>query len=160
MEFQNLSVDDLQSYATQLRMMGTKEKTSMSFFFAHGFVFFFAWIFFALIQIFSARYYKHKWETNMVVHTASGCLITFATMFWGFWAVKLKSIKVIDKVNANNVTSAGMQGSGLHDYPGIATALMAVPVMISGFIPYFRRWQADGGATQLVNLKDFHKVIF
>ena len=90
MEFQDLSTDDLQSYIGQLRTMGTtiKGAKGVSFYFVHGFVFWFAWIIFAFVQIASARYYKHKWETNMVVHAASGTLITFATMFWGFWAIK------------------------------------------------------------------------
>ena len=159
MEFQDLSTDDLQSYIGQLRTMGTtiKGAKGVSFFFVHGFVFFFAWIFFAFIQIASARYYKHKWETNMVVHAASGTLITFATMFWGFWALKMKGIDVITRVNEKGVTPLE-QGSGLHDYGGIAVALMAVPLVISGFIPYFRRWQADSGATTLVRLRDIHKV--
>jgi hypothetical protein len=30
---------------------------------------------------------KDKWETNMVLHTAFGMLITFTTMFWGFWKI-------------------------------------------------------------------------
>jgi len=72
----------------------TATEHGVPFFFVHGFVFFFAWIVFALVQIFSARYFKYKWETNMVVHTASGSLITFATMFWGFWAIKIKTINV------------------------------------------------------------------
>ena len=120
----------------------------------HGFVFFFAWIVFALVQIFSGRYYKHKWETNMVVHTASGSLITLATMFWGFWSITQKGF-------ANGQAQAGAplaKGSGLHDYGAISTALIAVPLAITGFIPYFRRWQADKGATTLVRLRDVHKV--
>jgi hypothetical protein len=122
-----------------LRTRGDTVKGSkgVSFFFVHGFVFFFAWIFFAFIQIASARYFKHKWETNMVVHAASGSLITFATMFWGFWALKLKGIDVIARTQ--DVTPL-QQGSGLHDYGGITVALMAVPLVITGFIPYFRRW--------------------
>jgi hypothetical protein len=74
--------------------MGTniKGSTGVAFYFVHGYVFFFAWIIFSLFQIFSARYFKHKWETNMVFHAASGSLITFATMFWGFWAIKIKGI--------------------------------------------------------------------
>jgi hypothetical protein len=100
----------------------------------------------------------------MVVHAASGSLITFATLFWGFWAVKIKGIQVIKRVQglvaAGEPTRAGTSGSGLHDYPGIATAIMAVPLLVTGFIPYFRRWQADSGATTLVRLRDLHKVRF
>jgi hypothetical protein len=137
--------------------MGTtiKGNKGVAFYFVHGFVFFFVWIFFAFIQIASARYFKHKWETNMVVHAASGSLITFATMFWGFWALKLKGIDVIARTQDKTPTQSG---SGLHDYGAIATALMAVPLLITGFIPYFRRWQADSGATTLVRLRDLHKV--
>ena len=101
MEYQDLSTDDLQSYIGQLRTQGMTVKGSVSFFFVHGFVFFFAWIFFAFIQIASARYFKHKWETNMVVHAASGSLITFATLFWGFWAVKIKGIQIIQRIEAD-----------------------------------------------------------
>ena len=156
MSIQELSSDDLQSYVAQLRTMGTNVQShGLPFFFAHGFVFFFVWIIFALVQIFSARYYKHKWETNMVVHAASGSLITFATMFWGFWAIKLKGINAAALAN---VSSPLAQGSGLHDYGAISTALIAVPLIITGFIPYFRRWQADKGATTLMRLRDVHKV--
>jgi len=80
----------------------------------------------------------------MVVHAASGSLITFATMFWGFWAVKIKGIQVIKRVQglvvASEASRAGTSGSGLHDYEGIAVAIMAVPLLVTGFIPYFRRW--------------------
>jgi len=139
--------------------MGTNVKGSVSFYFAHGYVFFFAWIIFALVQIFSARYYKHKWETNMVVHAASGSLITFATMFWGFWAIKMKGITAaMDNKNSGKSPTPLSQGSGLHDYGAISTALIAVPLLITGFIPYFRRWQADKGATTLMRLRDLHKV--
>ena len=156
MSIQELSSDDLQSYIAQLRNMGTNiQSHGVAFYFVHGFVFFFAWILFALVQIFSARYFKHKWETNMVVHAASGSLITFATMFWGFWAIKLKTINNAAK---NNVSSPLQQGSGLHDYGGIATALIAIPLLVTGFIPFFRRWQAGSGATTLMRLRDVHKV--
>jgi len=72
----------------------------------------------------------------MVVHAASGTLITFATMFWGFWAINDKGIANGQAQAANPLA----KGSGLHDYGAISTALIAVPLMISGFIPYFRRW--------------------
>jgi hypothetical protein len=56
-------------------------------YFAHGYIYLFAWNFLALISIATARYMRDKWTTNMVLHTAFGMLITFATMFWGFWAI-------------------------------------------------------------------------
>jgi len=31
---------------------------------------------------------RDKWETNMVLHTASGTLITFVSLFWGFWKIR------------------------------------------------------------------------
>jgi hypothetical protein len=34
---------------------------------------------------------RDKWETNMVLHTAFGMLISFATIFWGFWAINVKN---------------------------------------------------------------------
>jgi len=83
----------------------------------------------------------------MVVHAATGSLITFATLFWGFWALRLKGIHVNQRIiNHNNnpnltpITKPGDVGSGLHDYPAIATAMMAVPLLVTGFIPFFRRW--------------------
>ena len=95
----------------------------------------------------------------MVVHAASGSLITFATMFWGFWAIKIEVINAAmeNKISGKSPTALS-NGSGLHDYAGISTALIAVPLMITGFIPYFRRWQADKGATTLMRLRDLHKV--
>jgi len=91
----------------------------------------------------------------MVVHAASGSLITFATMFWGFWAIKMKGINVAQRTANLSPTAAG---GALHDYGGIIAALVAVPLLITGFIPYFRRWQADKGATTLMRLRDVHKV--
>jgi hypothetical protein len=78
---------------------------------------------------------KHKWETNMVLHAASGTLITFATMFWGFWAIKIKTINV--NVGTGNPLA---KGTALHSLSGVMVSLMAVPLVISGFVPYFRRW--------------------
>lgn len=60
-------------------------------FFAHGYIYFFCWNIFALVQIATARYMRDKWQTNMLLHTAFGCLISFATMFWGFWAIDTKA---------------------------------------------------------------------
>ena len=62
-----------------------------------------------------------------------------------------------NKISGKSPTALS-NGSGLHDYSGIVVALMAVPLMITGFIPYFRRWQADKGATTLMRLRDLHKV--
>ena len=59
-------------------------------FFAHGYIYFFCWNIFALVQIATARYMRDKWQTNMLLHTAFGTLISFATMFWGFWAIDTK----------------------------------------------------------------------
>ena len=46
----------------------------------------------------------------------------------------------------------------LHSYSGIMAALFALPLVISGFIPFIRRWQAKEGATYLVRMRDVHKV--
>jgi hypothetical protein len=67
--------------------IGSNGNGTISFFFVHGWIFFVAWIVFGVFQIATARYMKHKWETNMVLHAASGTLITFATAFWGFWSI-------------------------------------------------------------------------
>jgi UPF0716 family protein affecting phage T7 exclusion len=65
-------------------------------------------------------------------------------MFWGFWAIKIKGIQVIEKVQKKIAEGQdikpGSSGSGLHDYPGITTALTAVPLLVTGFIAYYRRW--------------------
>jgi len=57
-------------------------------YFGHGYVFFICWNIFGLFQIITARYMRDKWQTNMVLHTAFGMLITFGTIFWGMWAIK------------------------------------------------------------------------
>jgi hypothetical protein len=38
----------------------------------------------------------------MVVHAASGSLITFASMFWGFWAIKMKGINAAVMANTSS----------------------------------------------------------
>lgn len=37
--------------------------------------------------------------------------------------------------------------------------LMSVPLVLTGFIAYFRRWQAGSGATFLMRLRDVHKYL-
>jgi hypothetical protein len=88
----------------------------------------------------------------MVLHAASGSLITFATMFWGFWSIQKKTINL--NVGGNPLA----KGSALHSLSGVMVALMALPLVVTGFIPYFRRWQAESGSTTLMRLRDFHKV--
>jgi len=41
----------------------------------------------------------------------------------------------------------------------MSVPLMAVPLMLTGFIAYFRRWQAGSGATTLMRLRDVHKYL-
>lgn len=78
---------ELELEIKELELFLQNIKKSLSFNFAHGWALFFAWNIFAILQIVTARYMRHKWETNMVLHTASGTLITFATLFWGFWKI-------------------------------------------------------------------------
>jgi|LauGreDrversion4_2_1035121.scaffolds.fasta_scaffold166553_2 hypothetical protein len=74
----------------ELNFFQANVKPTMAMFFAHGYIYFFCWNIFVLVQIATARYMRDKWETNMVLHTAFGSLISFATMFWGFWAINNK----------------------------------------------------------------------
>ena len=111
--------------------------TTLSLFYAHGWAFCFAWCIFSILQIASARYMRHKWETNMVLHTATGMLITVTTCFWGFWAIDLKTF------NPGNGQYIGKNNTDMqyfHSFAGIITALLGVPLIITGFIAYFRRW--------------------
>jgi hypothetical protein len=130
---------------------------SVSFFYAHGWAFFFAWNVFVLVQIATARYMRHKWETNMILHTASGMLITMITMFWGFWAISKNGFNP-GMGNYIGQTGKGGQVAYQHSFAGIIVALMGVPLMLTGFIAYFRRWQAGSNATLLMRLRDIHKV--
>jgi hypothetical protein len=93
-----------------------------------------------LFQIASARYMKHMWEVNMVLHAGSGCLILGATMFWGFWAIADKTFTPLS-TDAGRIASK-LYGSNpaAHSYGGIIAALFAVPLVVTGFIPYVRRW--------------------
>lgn len=138
-------------------------KGSLSMYFAHGYVFFFCWIIFALVQIATARYMRDKWETNMVLHTAFGSLISFATMFWGFWAINSKSGFSANTYASKPVQIGVRNAAGnrkyLHSFSAMAVPLMAVPLVVTGFIAYFRRWQAGSGATLLMRLRDLHKYL-
>lgn len=100
---------------------------------------------------------RHKWETNMIIHTAFGMLITMITMFWGFWAISRNGF------NPGNGNYIGQKGAGgqvkyQHSFAGIIVALMGIPLVLTGFIAYFRRWQAGSNATLLMRLRDIHKV--
>jgi hypothetical protein len=120
-------------------------KPSLSMFFAHGYVYFFAWNVFVMVQIATARYMRDKWETNMVLHTAFGMLISFSTMFWGFWAIRQKkgfnpntyAKKPVVVGAINPKTGKRMY---LHSFSAMVVPLMSVPLIVTGFIAYFRRW--------------------
>jgi len=47
----------------------------------------------------------------------------------------------------------------LHSFAAMAVPLMSVPLVLTGFIAYFRRWQAGSGATFLMRLRDVHKYL-
>jgi cytochrome b involved in lipid metabolism len=47
----------------------------------------------------------------------------------------------------------------LHTYSAMAVPLMSLPLIITGFIAYFRRWQAGSNATLLMRLRDIHKYV-
>jgi hypothetical protein len=110
-------------------------------YFAHGWVYLIAWNLFGLVQIATARYMRDKWQTNMVLHTAFGMLITFITMFWGFWAMNQK--KGFQSSTYKPIGTAKNVGGApkyLHSYSAMAVPLMSLPLIITGFIAYFRRW--------------------
>lgn len=99
----------------------------------------------------------------MVLHTAFGSLISFATMFWGFWAINNKKGwdpatypdgKIVGQINPK--TGKRMY---LHTFAAMTVPLMSVPIVLTGFIAYFRRWQAGSGATLLMRLRDLHKYV-
>lgn len=144
----------MQDLEYQLELLSANIKPKgLSIFFAHGYIYFFCWNIFALVQIATARYMRDKWQTNMLLHTAFGTLISFATMYWGFWAIKIKSgfdlstynqlnITFNATSNTTNVTIKNPTGQGghLHTFSAMTVPLMSVPLLITGFIAYFRRW--------------------
>jgi len=136
-------------------------KPSLSMFFAHGWVYFICWNLFGLVQIASARYMRDKWQTNMVIHTAFGTLISFATMYWGFWAINNKNgfSTQTSRFAIGTAVNNGGTRKYLHTYSAMAVPLMALPLIITGFIAYFRRWQAGSNATLLMRLRDIHKYL-
>ena len=81
---------DIAALQNEVNLANANIKTSLAMYFAHGYIFFFCWNIFSLFQIATARYMRNKWETNMILHTAFGSLISFSTMFWGFWAISNK----------------------------------------------------------------------
>lgn len=87
---------------------------------------------------------RDKWETNMVLHTAFGMLISFSSMFWGFWVIDLKkgwdSNTYAEKTRGKNINPTTGQRMYLHTFAGMTVPLMAVPLIVTGFIAYFRRW--------------------
>lgn len=132
----------------------TIQKSQVSFPFVHGWALAVAWCLFGSLQIMTARYFKHKWQFNMLAHTAIGSLITFTTLFWGF-------IYVYRVAEPGQFLAPGRgpgQTKGLHSYSGFAMPVSIMVITITGFIPYFRRWQAIDNATQLMRLRDLHKV--
>lgn len=89
---------------------------------------------------------RDKWETNMILHTAFGSLISFSTMFWGFWAISTKKgweTNTYPERIVNSATYSNGTGKFLHTFAGMTVPLMSVPLVLTGFIAYFRRWQAD-----------------
>lgn len=153
------ALSELATLENQLEAFTAKpnKMDRISFFYGHGWAFFFAWNIFVLVQIATARYMRHKWETNMILHTACGMLITTVTMFWGFWAIQRNGF------NPGDGNYIGQKGKGgqvkyQHSFAGIMVALMGIPLVITGFIAYFRRWQAGSNATLLMRLRDIHKV--
>jgi amino acid permease len=82
-----LTDTEIQTLTEELNLAKANVKPALAMFFAHGYVYFFCWNIFVLVQIATARYMRNKWETNMVLHTAFGMLIAFSTIFWGFWAI-------------------------------------------------------------------------
>lgn len=53
------------------------EQNSLQLPFVKAWVLIPAWCAFSLIMIATARYMRHQWTTNMVLHTAMGSFITF-----------------------------------------------------------------------------------
>lgn len=129
-------------------------------YFAHGWVYFIIWNIFGIMQIATARYMRDKWTTNMVLHTAFGSLISFASIFWGFWAINQK--KGFDPNTYQPIGTCGnFTGTRcyLHSYSAMTVPLISVPLVVTGFIAYFRRWQAGSNATLLMYLRDVHKYL-
>ena len=135
-EFSN---EELTSFiASMTNFLPNRQKTLLLSL-THGIVFFFLWILLGLFQIASARYMKHRWETNMVLHGACGSLIFGSTMFWGFWALTDKTVTPL-KTEAGVLASKLYSAPAVHSYAGIAATLIVVPLIVTGIIPYVRRW--------------------
>jgi hypothetical protein len=86
---------------------------------------------------------RDKWETNMILHTAFGSLISFATMFWGFWAISNKKgweTNTYPERIIGSGTNPNGTGKYLHTFSAMTVPLMSVPLVLTGFIAYFRRW--------------------
>ncbi len=130
---------ELTSFVASMTNFLPNQQAGLLLSLTHGFVFFFLWTILGLFQIASARYMKHRWETNMVLHGACGSLIFGATMFWGFWAMTDKTITPL-RTEAGVLASKLYLAPAIHSYSGIMVNLIVVPVFVTGLIPYVRRW--------------------
>ena len=71
----------------------------VSFYLVHGYVLWFIWTIFGMIQLMTNRYMKSYWKHNIWIHRMSGTTILVTTLiyaFYGYW--KLKFVK--DDVHA------------------------------------------------------------
>jgi amino acid transporter len=103
----------------------------------------------------------HKWETNMILHTACGMLITMITIIWGFWAISRNGFNPSNKFGNGNYIGERTAAGSLkyqHSFAGIIVALMGIPLVITGFIAYIPRWKAKSNAKNLIRLGAIHKV--
>ncbi len=84
-------------------------------------------------------------------------------MFWGFWAIDVKkgwdTNTYLEKSPTGTINPKTGKRMYLHTFAAMTVPLMSVPLVITGFIAYFRRWQAGSGATTLMRLRDLHKYL-
>ena len=107
--------------------MAAKEE-GISFFLIHGFVMWAAWTFFGLFQITLARYMKHRWQLNKMLHAISGTIVLSATLVYGIGALIKMSWAVKDD---------------FHAYVGFIILLLTLVLAVSGI----RAWSSLDNAT-------------
>ena len=119
------------------------DKNKLSFFLIHGVALWSVWTFFSLFQLVTARYFKHQWKVNRVLHMLSGSVVLCATLFYGL--VGLYQLGGEIKIDAHGPLALTF------------TSLTAV-LALSGVFAYMRLQNSDENQSRMLLFKKIHQV--
>ena len=112
-----------------------------SFFMLHGVCLWTAWCIFGLVQIFSHRYFIHKWRYRLHVHTYGGILIFVITYWYGFYGLYSIGWSVVDDFHAKF---------------GISVISLVSVLALTAAIALWRMQKAKEGARTVTIFKRIH----